>query len=334
MTRRLVLHAGTHKTATTFMQQTALQNWAELASSADVYVPSTATFDRQFPHTNLAWGVSGDKRYLAERGNLDDLAIEIGRTDASEIHLFSEDFSQCLADGAMLDTLVGFAKRVGLELWVVVVVREQTSYINSMYCQRVRMLWDRANFIDALNRERTYDRLNYELYYRQVAARDDIEFRAVPYVSLDGTNPILTVFENLEIDTSSLAVEPTRSADAANRSPSPLLIAAARTLVRLGDTDFGYRYSEKPTQRMANILERWVWHLDGEGSRFWGWDRSAQLELAEKYRPSNDAFARRHLCSAVWQEEPRLAERNELDLDNPEVVDSVMKILKYVAQDA
>ena len=56
----LLLHVGTHKTATTSLQAALVASSGELASDGTLY-PETGRI--HFGHHNIAWGLIGDERF-------------------------------------------------------------------------------------------------------------------------------------------------------------------------------------------------------------------------------------------------------------------------------
>ena len=311
MGRRLIVHVGAHKTGSTFLQQTLLQSWQPLRSEAQVYVPTTGTANRRFPHQNLAWELSGDARFSREFGCFDDLRIELDGVGEDLLVLSSEDFNTSISDPDVVDFFARFGAEIGAAVEFVAVVREQTSQINSMYAQKVKMLLNGLSFAGYLNTQQAYAGLNYLDHYAAVSSDPRVKLRAILYSEVDRGNPLQTVLDAAAIDSRRVNFNlPSRQL--LNPSPTPLQIAAGRLLTKLAATD--RHYGSPQSTKLREEFERQVLsNRSTDDPAFWGWDGSAQQELAEKYFESNRRFASR-FANAEWREDVKLEEPNELDL--------------------
>ena len=125
------VHAGTHKTATTALQNYLSENEALLAAEGTYYPRS----GRMHPngHHNIAFELSGDERYQPALGGLAQLLDEVAAAGppraciSSEGLTFLNDRPDKLA--ALRD---GFAA-IGYRTVVVVYLRAQSEYLESLY---------------------------------------------------------------------------------------------------------------------------------------------------------------------------------------------------------
>ena len=126
MSIRLVIHAGTHKTATTAFQGVCFENRELLATWGVIY-----PFARQ--HSELA--------HQLQRGELNNLRclLDLIRTnfdDDTTLLLSGEDFENVLVDDEMAITLENeVAKRGFAPVEWYFVFRNQVDYFHSIYAQ-------------------------------------------------------------------------------------------------------------------------------------------------------------------------------------------------------
>jgi hypothetical protein len=127
-------HIGTHKTGTTSVQEFSRAN-AERLLSDGVYIPKTGCITSTSGHHNLAWEITGDIRFNKDFGNFDQLVEEIANCDADKIFVSSEDFEYVLSMRGGLGVIEKRLRRLGCKIVFIIVLREQTEYISSLYYQ-------------------------------------------------------------------------------------------------------------------------------------------------------------------------------------------------------
>ncbi len=134
MTKRLLLHAGIHRTATTAIQRTFRANEDKLARQGIRYPRHYAPTERAaWNHQRLAWDVhSGRLDHDALRAWIDELAAGSEPT----VVLSAEDF--CILKD--LEFLELFCAAFDTE--VVFYLRRQDNWVNSWYCQHKRWPFD------------------------------------------------------------------------------------------------------------------------------------------------------------------------------------------------
>jgi hypothetical protein len=131
------IHVGTHKTATTALQNYLAANDALLAAEGTHY-PRTGRMQPN-GHHNIAFELSGDERYRPELGNLAQLLDEVAAAGlpraciSSEGLTFLNDRPERLA--ALRD---GFAA-IGYRAVVLVYLRAQSEYLESLYPTLLRL---------------------------------------------------------------------------------------------------------------------------------------------------------------------------------------------------
>ena len=131
----MLLHVGTHKTATTSLQSTLSSASAELLAHGTLY-PETGRVG--FGHHNIAWGLNGDDRFEPDRGYLDELAAEVRVLRPPLVFLSSEDFEYLGHRVDRLRVLRRWMRQLGYKPLVVVSLRDVAGYLESLYAELVR----------------------------------------------------------------------------------------------------------------------------------------------------------------------------------------------------
>jgi hypothetical protein len=153
--RRLVLHIGPHKTATSLLQAAFASNGDGLADGGVVYGAAGRHGDG---HHELAWtmfdGEHGQQVLAQGRppATWDDVTTELGSLDAEErLLLSSEDF--CFFEDRELRLLA--AAVAGLQLEVLVGVRDPVAAIPSMWQESVKWgeQWSLDDASETLSRD-------------------------------------------------------------------------------------------------------------------------------------------------------------------------------------
>lgn len=128
---RMFVHAGLHKTGTTALQ-TALAAHAKRLRRNVLLYPTAGRPDGFDGHHNIAWQLSGDLRFQQEFGTVDDVADEIARFRGDAV-ISSEDFETVLGEPERLAALVRHPALRTRDVIVVIYLREQVSYLESLF---------------------------------------------------------------------------------------------------------------------------------------------------------------------------------------------------------
>jgi hypothetical protein len=130
--KRLILHAGIHRTGTTSIQQALFYN-ADSLLSAGILYPKPMDGGNAINHQRLAWDISEDKVALPA---LRDWAASLAQTDARTVILSAEDFCRI----KNLDFVKCFSDHFNVE--VAIYLRRQDIWVNSWYNQHVKWPFD------------------------------------------------------------------------------------------------------------------------------------------------------------------------------------------------
>ncbi|MCD6476478.1 MAG: hypothetical protein J7K85_09515 [Anaerolineaceae bacterium] len=153
--KRIFLHIGTHKTATTTIQKGCVENSTALRNAGWLY-PATGMF--MVGQHNIAWEMASRHeqpwnyinywvRFRPEWGGVDALKEEIDASSAENVILSSEDF-----DGLRTERIQLLAEKLSsYTVEVIVYLREQTSLLQSAWAQFIKsgfITIDFAGFLD------------------------------------------------------------------------------------------------------------------------------------------------------------------------------------------
>jgi hypothetical protein len=155
--RTAFVHIGTHKTGTTSIQAMLAMN-EKLFRSAGVFVPRCGRNNVAYAgHHNIAWDLARDGQFDPSLGSFDALLADIAASDASTVCLSSEEFEFLHADEAAMERLRDGLSSIGYETRIIVYVRPQADYIESLYAEIARA-WNIGfdDFLETIVAEGSY----------------------------------------------------------------------------------------------------------------------------------------------------------------------------------
>lgn len=131
------IHAGTHKTGTTYLQTCLTVNENTLAEQG-LYIPMAGRIHPHSGHHNLAWELNGDGRYLRANGTVADLQVELSSSSSSRACLSSEDFEYLYRNEEAMRSLARSLGRAGYGAKVIIYFRSQCDYAESLYAELLK----------------------------------------------------------------------------------------------------------------------------------------------------------------------------------------------------
>jgi len=151
--RRLWLHAGLHKTGTTSLQSFLVQNREHLASRGLLYVHAGTNQYLNGNH-NVAWELTGDRRFELDTGVLEEAAQEIDDFEGDAI-LSSEDFESLLSRPKGFDPLLRHPLLRSHQVTMVVYARNQAEYLASLMWENRKhgLDWGLTDYLDRILRD-------------------------------------------------------------------------------------------------------------------------------------------------------------------------------------
>lgn len=149
MKKKLLLHAGIHRTGTTSIQQTLWSNADQLARNGILYPHYYAAPADAINHQRLAWDIHSGKINLRA---LRDWAESLAQTDAHTVVLSAEDFCR-LKDLSFLECFGDL-----FEIETAIYLKRQDDWVNSWYNLNIKWPFDGtlsrctpSEFLDHLN---------------------------------------------------------------------------------------------------------------------------------------------------------------------------------------
>ena len=281
--RELVIHAGTHKTASSYLQSRLAANRDQLAQ-AGVLVRYPGKPARK--HKPLAAALAKERWPLWHR-YLRGLPAQ-----PSMVLLSAEQFTQPLAKRRRLEALVALLEQEGFRLHVLCFLRDQPDYINARYVHSSRRLYhcqDFDTYVQAqlAERQHIYD---YNRLFAPLLNHPQVRCTFLPYGSALG-DPFVRMLVALGVvppEQGWAAADPSKG----NVQPGCRGVWLARAVgQRLQALGVPGRALANTGAVVRRIAEAQGWPDD----RYCGFDPAAAAAVAAHYCAANDAFAQR-----VW----------------------------------
>lgn len=132
--KRLLVHAGIHKTGTSSLQRFLFSETDELVERGLLYPRAGLNWHA---HHNIAWQMTRDRRFVSSSGSIDDLAKEVARFEGDVI-LSSEDLEALIDQPERFAPLRFHPAFREHEFIVFLYVRNQSSYVESLYFELLK----------------------------------------------------------------------------------------------------------------------------------------------------------------------------------------------------
>jgi len=281
----VVIHAGTHKTASSYIQSRMAANRDRLAAMG-LSVPYPSGLSRK--HKPLASAL------VKGRWQPWQQLLQGGR----RLLLSGEQFTQPLAQAAILDPLVELLASGGFRLRVVVFLRDQPDYMNARYVHSTRRLYHHQDFegyvsAQLAERRRVYD---YNYLFSSLIGHPGVTCMFLPYGSGFG-DPFVRMMEALGWAEPPQGWAPA-DPDKGNVQPGCRGVWLAQAVgQRLDSLGLKGRKLVNTGAVVRRIAVQQGWQDD----RYCGFDRHAAAAVAHHYAAANNAFAQR-VWGCRWRE--------------------------------
>ena len=293
----LILHAGTHKTASTYIQERLHLNRDLLKQQSITY--QDPCFDR--PKAKKLAGELCKYREKRWRRMLSN------HKQDQHLLLSAEQFSVPLTNQKCIQNLEELANNFGFKLHIVVFIRSQLDYINSRYIYSLRRFYHSQTFeqfvSDAIEGEmhsewqqrgritRRQDVFNFWTYFQPLieAKKSGLKVSFIPFQQ-NGNDP----FQDL-ITTIGVAHNQTWEQCTSrhfNRSPGTRGVWMARLLSqKLRENKISTRSIDNSSQIILREEQQRRW----KDPAFWGYSRRLKNQVIKHFKNDNDKFAK-----AAW----------------------------------
>ena len=293
----LILHAGTHKTASTYIQERLHLNRDLLKQQSIVYQDPCC--DR--PKAKKLAGELCKHREKRWRRMLSN------HKQGQHILLSAEQFSVPLTDQKCIQHLEEIAKSFGLKLHIVIFIRSQLDYINSRYIYSLRRFYHCQTFeefvANALAGEmhserqqrgriqRRQDVFNFWTYFQPLleSKKSGLRVSFIPFKQ-SGNDP----FHDLISAIGASPNQPWKKCASRhfNRSPGTRGVWMARLLSQKLKE---HKISTRSINNSSQIILREEQQRRWKDPAFWGYSRRLKNQVIRHFKNDNDKFAK-----AAW----------------------------------
>ena len=292
MEKRFVIHAGTHKTASTYIQERLWKNRKILYGHGLRLLKPRRKKTGQF--MELAC-------FLREQ-NFSAIASELIRasSDGQDIVVSAEQFTQPLLNHACVDGLQKLLESFGYRLRIVIFLRDQPDYINSLYVQEVRRFYhsrDLPSFIKRCRVRRSHW-FDYEKMFSHLLDHQSVDVKFLPYGSVFG-DPFLKFISSLNLNLPEgsewVAGRSRKSNDQPGVKGVWLALKVCKRMQEIG-------VNLKLLENQSKYIRKYSIPRDWSDNRFFGMRPKKVQKIREFYKNGNDRFARRVWGKDSWSD--------------------------------
>ena len=294
MAARLVIHAGTHKTASTYIQDRLFQNRTKLSEQGFIYDYPKGTKTFKLLARDLC------------KGNWNPLKTHLNshKDKGKNLLISAEQFAVPLNDPKTLRALQRLAQKKGYELEVVIFIRTQLDYINSRYTYSLRRFYHSQTFEEFLEAairgclpgeshergviQKRGDLFDFWRYFQPLlnARRKGLKLQFIPFRQ-NNQDPFDQFLEQLGLPSNESWTQ--GSQRSYNRSPGIRGVWLSRLLSRkLQEQGISHRRIEGSSKI---ILKEEAWRGWTDPS-FWGFNRARTRSTYAHFQAHNQRFAK------------------------------------------
>tara|TARA_E500000178_G_scaffold346799_1_gene399006 strand:+ start:273 stop:1295 length:1023 start_codon:yes stop_codon:yes gene_type:complete len=292
MDKQFIIHAGTHKTASTYIQERLWKNRKILYDLGLRLLKPRRKKTGQF--MELA-------RFLKEQ-NFSAIESELNRASpgGQDVVVSAEQFTQPLLNSACVDGLQKLLEGFGCRLKIVIFLRDQPDYINSLYVQEVRRFYhsrDLPSFTKRCRVRRSHW-FDYETMFSHLLDHESIDVKFLPYGSAFG-DPFLNFMNSLDLNLPEGGEWVAGRSGKANDQPGIKGVwLALQVCKRMQEIGVNLKLLENQSKyiRKYSIPRGW------SDNRFFGMRPKKVRKIREFYKNGNDRFARRVWGKDSWSD--------------------------------
>ena len=321
----LVVHAGTHKTATTYIQDRLAAN-QEILRKNRVLVLS---------HETKKVGRFYKLATLLKEKSFRKVSRILNATpeDVRQVIVSDERLTKVLTQQELLEGLLYAVKRSDFRLRVVFFLRDQPDYINSLYVQEIKRLYHAQDIQRYSKRcmRKLSDRFNYNLMFSDLINRPKLRAQFIPF-GVGGVDPFDSLMDS-QGWRSKQGWKPA-SAGIINDQPGVRGVWLARQVrKRLEEINADCKHVRGQSRFVDKYVRANMWHKE----KYYGFDQDRVNIIRSFYKNDNDQFAQK-VWGKNWEEiyqVPRRSQKNfELtDLEDSEEINSMQEAVDLVIQD-
>ncbi len=301
--RRMVLHIGYPKTGSSSLQRFLFKNRESLAELGVLY--PMAESDVRVAQHNIAWSLSTGYRFDPSSLTFDSVADLFRESEQEVVVISSEDFIQRPDPEAAVQRVRQFATEAEVAVDVIVFVRPQYAYINSLYTQRAKFFNEPRQFREFADKAVNLPLVDYSAHLREWDQGAGMRLIPIPFTA-DRLQPNLeTAFcEAAELTDRLGELLASAERDRMNPAPGPLTVEVCRRLAQhLVRARGGARGIDPAVHgALSRYVLRMATRMTGAtAAPFNGLDNDLRDRIDERFAESNEVFARRY-WDASWRE--------------------------------
>tara|TARA_E500000178_G_scaffold349705_1_gene407139 strand:+ start:254 stop:1294 length:1041 start_codon:yes stop_codon:yes gene_type:complete len=323
MEKQFIIHAGTHKTASTYIQERLWVNRKILYGHGLRLLKPRRTKTGQF--TELA-GFLKEQDYPA-------IEDELGRLSSDDQHVVvsAEQFTQPLLNSACVDGLQELLEGFGYRLKIVIFLRDQPDYINSLYVQEVRRFYhsrDLPSFTKRCRMRRAHW-FDYDKMFSYLLDHESIQVNFLPYGSGFG-DPFLNLINCFELNLPEGVDWVAGNSGKSNDQPGVkgvwLALKVCKRMQEIG-------VNLKLLQNQSKYIRKYSIPRGWSDDRFFGMRPKKVRKIREFYKDGNDRFARRVWGKDSWSDVYQDLRPQVFNvLDESVITDDEMNEMEYIAE--
>ena len=289
------IHAGTHKTASTYIQSRLYKN-KEILQRHNI---------RLLTPENSRTGLYKEFASWVKFKNYPAIEQDLKRIEHDDSHVIisAEHFTQSIIDISCINDFKEILNRKGYELQVIIFLRDQPDYINSIYVQEVRRLYHTRNVpgFERRCRENRSHWFDYYSMFSHLINEKTIKTKFLPYCSSFG-DPFLRFIYSLDLDLP-YNIE-WEQASIFNDQPGIkgvwLALQAGREIQRLG---VNLRRLDKISDfNRSNFIRKYSVPRGWSQDRFYGLKPHKAKRIKNFYKKNNDIFAKKVWGRDSWSD--------------------------------
>jgi hypothetical protein len=303
LTRRAIVHIGMPRTGSTTFQHILAHARDGLEKVGILYPDLTPHSASATPHiSHQHFGETLDRRRPRDEREelLQGLSDRLARTDCDVVVISYEDFFEQQPRFRVPYLLNTFFAQHGFTAEALVVVKPQSEFLNSIFTLRALLMRERQGFAHFAKVFVRSGRFDYDRLIQPWTIEFSGRVRALPV--RDRRSPksplvprMLSALGLAERVTPLIAEGELRRVE--NRSPGPVAVEISR---RMRAMRTHARLRTLPRD-MMDVVQQLTWERGYDRERFNGIWPELRADLAERYRETNDRFAR-GVWSAGWDD--------------------------------
>jgi hypothetical protein len=281
MNKTIIIHAGTHKTASSYIQNRIRNNLDNFLEN-NIHIQKNNFLDKKI------WSNFENKNFW--KSFLTSNEISKFKT----ILISSERFSKRLVIAKTTDEIIEMLHQLGYSLKIAIFFRNQTDYLNSIYCHSIRKFYHNNNFqeyiLDHLELPDDQDHLNYFNYYKDLIKNPLVEFMPIAFVKSKQVDPFIELMNKVNIKNIVWNMPNIENINVQLGVRGIWLSRKVMEKINKSGVD-----SNNIKEKIRDISYKNKWTED----RYWGFDQKLYDLIVEKYKKTNEQLAQ-YFWNCSW----------------------------------